>query len=68
MPHLYVLEITVRMRVMSGVRWSESYIYKHLRKLGWSLQVVFERARQIDEQERANYKYALYYYLKIHDS
>ena len=49
---------------MSGVRWSESYVYKHLRKLGWSLQVVFERARQIDEQERANYKYALYYFLK----
>ena len=64
MPHLYVSEITIRMRVMSGVRWSESYIYKHLRKLGWSLQVVFERARQIDEQERANYKYALHYFLK----
>ena len=45
MPHLYVFEITKRMRILSGVRWSQSYVYKNLRKLGWSLQVVFERAR-----------------------
>ena len=64
MPHLYVFEITERMRIMSGHFWSQSYIYKNLRKLGWSLQVVFERARQIDLQERANYKYALHHYLK----
>ena len=64
MPHLYVCEITKWMQIMSSRYWSESYIYKNLRKLGWSLQVVFERARQIDLQERANYKYALHYYLK----
>ena len=64
MPHLYVYEITERMQIMSGRYWSQSYIYKNLRKLGWSLQVVSERARQIDLQERANYKYALHYYLK----
>ena len=64
MPHLYVFEITERMQIMSGRSWSPSYIYKNLRKLGWSLQVVFERARQIDLQERANYKYALHHYLK----
>ena len=40
------------------------YIYKNLRKLGWSLQVVFERAKQIDLQERANYLYALHYHVK----
>ena len=64
MPHFYVCEITKRVRIMSGIYWSESYIYKNLRKLGQSLQVVFERARQIDQQERENYQYALHYYLK----
>ena len=64
MPHLYVNEITERMQIVSGRFWSQSYMYKNLRKLGWSLQVIFERARQINLQERANYKYALHYYLK----
>ena len=64
MPHLYVCEITTQMRVLTGEKWSESYIYKNLRKLGWSLQVVFEHDKQIDLQERANYLYALHYYVK----
>ena len=44
-PHFYLDEITLQMELMSGRRWSRATVSREIRRLGISLQVVYERAQ-----------------------
>ena len=66
-PYFYLEQITLQMELMSGRRWSRATVSREIRRLGVSLQVVYERARQIDGAQRAAYKIALHHHVSYVD-
>ena len=66
-PYFYLEQITLQMELMSGRRWSRATVSREIRRLGVSLQVVYERARQIDGSQRAAYKIALHHHVSYVD-
>ena len=66
-PELYLDEIRQTVEFKTGKRWSKSSICRRIRSLGISLQVVYERARQIDISQRASFKLVLYNFVNYPD-
>ena len=60
-------EIRQTVEFKTGKRWSKSSICRRIRSLGISLQVVYERAQQIDISQRASFKLALYNFVNYPD-
>ena len=62
-PELYMEEMKDQVCILSGKTWSISHLYRQSRKLGYSLQKLFNRALQIDQDEQARYHAKLNLYL-----
>ena len=60
---LYMEEMRDQIYILAGKEWSISHLYRQSRKLGYSLQNFFNRARQIDQDEQARYHAKLNLYL-----
>ena len=58
-PEFYLDEIRERLYQVGGGWWSSSYVWKRLTQIGYSLQVASDRAYEIDEDEREEYKQAI---------
>lgn len=60
-PQLYLEEISAELQEITGVKYDDSTVWRVLTKrIKYSLQVVVDRAKQVDEQQREDYKNALH--------
>ena len=52
-PNLYLDEVQDNMIMVSGKKFSKSFLWKKLKyELGYSLQIAMKKAAQRDEEER----------------
>ena len=65
-PELYMEEMRDQVCILTGKSWSISYLYRQARRLGFSLQKLFNRAMEIDQNEQVRYHTKLSIYLLQH--
>ena len=59
-PWLYLDEISKDLRLLCGVTYSPNYCFLELKRRGYTLKVMKQRARQRDEEKRMQYWMAIF--------
>jgi hypothetical protein len=55
-PEYYLDEIQIHMSYRSGKWFSGKTLYRHMRDIGFTLKVAYEKSKQRDEEERASWR------------
>jgi hypothetical protein len=58
-PEYYLDEIQIHMSYRSGKWFSGKTLYRHMRDIGFTLKVAYEKSKQRDEEERASWRLSL---------